>query len=72
MSRGDRYEMIAKVVEVTPQQTVWIELENGHRLLGHSSQKEREKLTKLLPGDQVSVALTPCDLSQGRIFLGKK
>lgn len=68
MPRGDRYEVSARVVEITSQRIVWIELENGHRLLGHSSQKDREKMTKLLPGDQVSVALIPCDLSQGRIF----
>jgi translation initiation factor IF-1 len=72
MSRGDHFQVIAKVVEVTPQKMVWIELQNGHRLLGHTSEKEREKVIKLLPGDEVSVVLSPYDLSQGRMLLGQK
>lgn len=72
MSRGDRFNVIAEVVEVTPQKTVWIELSNGHRLLGHTSEKAHEKVIKLLPGDKVSVVLSPYDLSQGRMILDEK
>ncbi len=71
MSRGDCFNVIAEVVEVTPQKMVKVELSNGHQLWGHTSVREREKVIKLLPGDKVSVVLSPYDLSQGRMILGE-
>jgi len=50
---------------------VKVQPSNGHQLWGHTSVREREKVIKLLPGDKVSVVLSPYDLSQGRMILGE-
>jgi translation initiation factor IF-1 len=55
------------VVESLPNATFRVELENGHRLLAHISGKMRMHFIKILPGDKVTVEMSPYDLSRGRI-----
>ena len=55
------------MVEALPNATFRVELENGHRLLAHISGKMRMHFIKILPGDKVTVEMSPYDLSRGRI-----
>jgi len=55
------------VVEPLPNAMFRVELENGHRVLAHISGKMRMNFIKILPGDKVTVELSPYDLSRGRI-----
>jgi translation initiation factor IF-1 len=60
------------VVETLPNAMFRVELENGHRILAHISGKMRMHFIKILPGDKVSVELSPYDLTRGRIvYRGK-
>jgi len=60
------------VVETLPNAMFRVELENGHRVLAHISGKMRMHFIKILPGDKVSVELSPYDLKRGRIvYRGK-
>jgi translation initiation factor IF-1 len=60
------------VVETLPNAMFMVELANGHRALAHISGKMRMHFIKILPGDKVSVELSPYDLSRGRIvYRGK-
>jgi len=56
------------VVEALPNAMFRVELENGHRVLAHVSGKMRMHFIKILPGDKVTVELSPYDLSRGRII----
>lgn len=60
-------EAEGKIVEPLPNATFRVELENGHKILAHVSGKMRMNFIKLLPGDKVTVQLSPYDLSKGRI-----
>jgi translation initiation factor IF-1 len=55
------------VVEPLPNATFRVELENGHRVLAHISGKMRMHFIKILPGDKVTIELSPYDLTRGRI-----
>ena len=55
------------MVESLPNATFRVELENGHKLLAHISGKMRMHFIKILPGDKVTVKMSPYDLSRGRI-----
>ena len=55
------------MVRSLPNATFRVELENGHRLLAHISGKMRMHFIKILPGDKVTVEMSPYDLSRGRI-----
>ena len=55
------------VIESLPNATFRVELENGHRVLAHVSGKMRMHFIKILPGDKVTLELSPYDLSRGRI-----
>ena len=55
------------VSEALPNASFRVELENGHRVLAHISGKMRMNFIKILPGDKVTVELSPYDLSRGRI-----
>ena len=60
------------VAETLPNAMFRVELENGHRILAHISGKMRMHFIKILPGDKVSVELSPYDLTRGRIvYRGK-
>jgi translation initiation factor IF-1 len=55
------------IVEALPNTMFRIDLENGHRILGHISGKMRKHYIRILPGDRVTVELSPYDLTRGRI-----
>ncbi|TDI85232.1 MAG: translation initiation factor IF-1 [Caldithrix sp.] len=55
------------IVETLPNATFRVELENGHKVLAHISGKMRMHFIKILPGDKVTLELSPYDLSRGRI-----
>jgi translation initiation factor IF-1 len=72
MSKEDVIEMFGEVVETLPNATFKIKLENGHVVLGHISGKMRMHYIRILPGDRVTVQLTPYDLTKGRIVFRAK
>ena len=72
MSKEDVIVMQGEVVENLPNATFRIKLENGHVVLGHISGKMRMHYIRILPGDKVTVQLTPYDLSKGRIVFRAK
>jgi translation initiation factor IF-1 len=59
----------AVVREALPNAMFLVELENGHRLLAHVSGKIRMNFIRILPGDKVTVELSPYDLARGRIVM---
>ncbi len=72
MAKEDTIEVQGKVVETLPNAMFRVELENGHRVLAHISGKMRMHFIKILPGDKVTVELSPYDLSRGRITYREK
>ena len=67
MSKEDVIEVEGTVVEALPNALFQVELENGHVVLAHVSGKMRMNFIRILPGDKVTMELTPYDLSRGRI-----
>ena len=67
LAKEDAIEMEGTVLEPLPNAQFWVELENGHRVLAHISGKMRMHYIRILPGDKVTVALSPYDLNRGRI-----
>ena len=67
MSKEDVIQMQGEIQETLPNATFRVKLENGHVVLGHISGKMRMNYIKILPGDKVTVELSPYDLSRGRI-----
>jgi len=59
----------AKVTEALPNAMFRVELENGHKVLAHVSGKMRMNFIRILPGDMVTVEMSPYDLNRGRIVL---
>jgi len=72
MSKEDAIEFQGVVLENLPNATFKVKLENGHVVLGHISGKMRMHYIRILPGDKVTVQLTPYDLSKGRIVFRSK
>ena len=72
MSKDDVITMEGEVLENLPSATFRVKLENGHLVLGHISGKMRMNYIKILPGDRVTVELTPYDLSRARIVFRTK
>nr|HID59229.1 translation initiation factor IF-1 [Desulfobacterales bacterium] len=72
MAKEDAIEVEGKVVETLPNAMFRVELENGHRVLAHISGKMRMHYIRILPGDRVTVELSPYDLSRGRIIYRSK
>ena len=72
MSKEDAIEFQGQVLETLPNATFRVKLENGHVVLGHISGKMRMHYIRILPGDKVTVQLTPYDLSKGRIVFRSK
>ncbi len=56
-----------RIVEALPNTQFMVELENGHRILAHIAGKMRKNFIRIVPGDRVTVEITPYDLSKGRI-----
>lgn len=67
MSKQDVIEVEGKVIEPLPNAMFTVELENGHRVLAHVSGKIRMNFIRILPGDRVTIELSPYDLTRGRI-----
>ena len=67
MAKEEGIQVEGTVVESLPNATFRVQLENGHRLLAHISGKMRMHFIKILPGDKVTVEMSPYDLSRGRI-----
>ncbi|NLI79301.1 MAG: translation initiation factor IF-1 [Candidatus Riflebacteria bacterium] len=67
MTKADTIQIGGKVLEPLPNAMFKVELENGHVVLAHISGKMRMHYIRILPGDKVTVELTPYDLSRGRI-----
>ena len=67
MSKQDVIEVEGKVLEALPNAMFQVQLENGHTNLAHVSGKIRMNFIRILPGDKVTIELTPYDLSRGRI-----
>lgn len=72
MSKQDVIELEGIVKEALPNAMFIVELENGHEVLGHISGKLRMNFIRILPGDKVTVELSPYDLTRGRITWRKK
>ncbi len=72
MAKEDLIEMQGEVVENLPNATFRVKLENGHMVLGFISGKMRMHYIRILPGDKVTVQLTPYDLSRARIVFRTK
>ena len=72
MAKDDAIQMQGEVLENLPNATFRVKLENGHVVLGHISGKMRMHYIRILPGDKVTVELTPYDLSKARIVFRAK
>jgi len=66
--KEEAIQVEGKVIEPLPNALFRVELENGHRVLAHVSGKMRMHFIRILPGDKVTVELSPYDLSRGRII----
>ncbi|NMA35021.1 MAG: translation initiation factor IF-1 [Clostridiaceae bacterium] len=67
MSKEDVIEVEGRIVEALPNAMFQVELDNGHKVLAHISGKLRMNFIRILPGDRVTLELSPYDLSRGRI-----
>ena len=67
MSKQDVIEVEGTILEALPNAMFQVQLVNGHTILAHISGKIRMNFIKILPGDKVTVELTPYDLTRGRI-----
>ena len=68
MSKTDVIEVEGRVLEKLPNAMFQVELPNGHRVLAHISGKLRMNYIRILPGDKVTLELSPYDLTKGRII----
>ncbi len=68
MSKADVIEIEGVVVEKLPNAMFQVKLENGHQVLAHISGKLRMNYIKILPGDRVTIEMSPYDLTKGRII----
>ncbi len=67
MSKEDSIETEGTIIETLPNAMFRVELSNGYRILAHISGKMRMHYIKILPGDKVTVQMSPYDLTKGRI-----
>ena len=67
MSKEDMIELEGVVVEAMPNALFKVEIQGGHVILAHISGKLRMNFIRILPGDKVTVEMSPYDLSKGRI-----
>jgi translation initiation factor IF-1 len=71
-SKEEAIRVDGTVVELLPNTMFRVELPNGHRVLAHISGKMRMNFIKILPGDKVTLEMSPYDLSKGRIVYREK
>ncbi len=69
MVKKDTIRLQATVTDALPNAMFRVELENGHKILSHVSGKMRRIFIRILPGDTVTVEMSPYDLNRGRIVL---
>ena len=67
MAKEDVLELEGTVIEALPNAMFQVEFDNGHRILAHISGKLRMNFIRILPGDKVTVEMSPYDLTRGRI-----
>ena len=67
MAKSDMIEVEGVVVEALPNTTFQVDIGSGHRILAHISGKLRMNFIRILPGDKVTVEMSPYDLTRGRI-----
>ncbi len=72
MPKEEAIQVEGTIVEPLPNAMFRVELENGHKVLAHISGKMRMHFIKILPGDKVTVELSPYDLSRGRVIFRAK
>jgi translation initiation factor IF-1 len=72
LAKEDVIEVEGTVIEPLPNAMFKVELDNGHKVLAHISGKMRLHWIRIIPGDKVTVELSPYDLSRGRIVYRKK
>ncbi|MDO5301748.1 MAG: translation initiation factor IF-1 [Tissierellia bacterium] len=72
MTKEDVIEVEGVVTDALPNTQFKVELENGHEILAHISGKLRMHYIRILPGDRVTVEMSPYDLTKGRITWRKK
>jgi len=72
MAKEEAIEVEGTVVETLPNAMFRVELPNGHRVLAHISGKMRMHFIKILPGDKVTVGVSPYDFNRGRIIYRTK
>jgi translation initiation factor IF-1 len=69
MTKKDTIRVQATVTEALPNAMFRVELENGHKILAHVSGKMRMNFIRILPGDSITIEMSPYDLNRGRIVL---
>jgi len=69
MAKKDTIKLQAKITDALPNAMFRVELENGHKVLAHVSGKMRMNFIRILPGDTVTIEMSPYDLNRGRIVL---
>ena len=67
MAKSDMIEVEGVVVESMPNTTFQVDIGNGHTILAHISGKLRMNFIRILPGDKVTIEMSPYDLTRGRI-----
>jgi translation initiation factor IF-1 len=72
MAKQDVIEISGVVVDTLPNAQFKVKLENGHEILAHVSGKIRMHYIRILPGDRVTVEISPYDLTRGRITFRQK
>ncbi len=72
MAKADAIQVEGTVVETLPNAMFRVELDNGHKVLAHISGKMRMHYIRILPGDRVTVELSPYDLTRGRVVYRAK
>jgi len=72
LAKQDVIEVEGTILEALPNATFKVQLENGHVVLGHISGKLRMNFIRILPGDKVTLEMSPYDLTRGRIVWRSK
>jgi len=72
MAKEEAIEVEGTIIEPLPNAMFRVELDNGHKVLAHISGKMRMQFIKILPGDRVTVELSPYDLTRGRVTFRAK
>lgn len=72
MSKEDVIQFQGTIIEVLPNAMFRVQLENGHIILAHTSGRMRKNRIRVLMGDQVTVEMTPYDLTKGRVVFRQK